>query len=529
MPIDRNNPAIGALSSTLAAAQADIARRIQGVSASYRAAERHRLSDSRARSYQRFAGTADSHLTQPDRDELIARSRDADRNYAIARSLVDQHVDLIAGDGFTPKPNTGDKAVDKRISALWKRWCQRPEVTGRFDYDRTTEVAVRHVALDGAVLVAPTELDQVQLIGAQRLRSPGGTWDSLEWRGGIRIGQYGQPVEYNVVEWQSQGRGVKPTSGRRLRVVPNRTSPFLLACNRLEDQYVGEPMLAPILEDLGQTQDLMESVHQAAHMAALMAFVHTTMDGTGTANMLGAQDQSDYDGLGAPTTRQVAAVGDAGVYTLRQGETLTALQGAQPTQNYADMIRLNIRLLGAATCLPLELSLLSFDQSNFHGALAAIEVAARRAERRQDWLVAEMHTPLYEWQVECWAADGLLGENAASMPADALFNVDWRYPRRLVVDPKREAEVFQIMHRMGGMSLRDLRGDWEELMQQIAEEQARMRELGIRVETTPGSKPVASAAGPGAAGADAGEAGGDDENGEGSRAEEARRIRLAGN
>ena len=475
------------LASAVATAQADVARRLDGVSASYRAAERHRLSDSRSRNLRGVAGTADSHLRQSDRDELISRSRDADRNYPIARSLIEQHVDLIAGDGFVPKPDTGNDKVDRELAERWHEWAQRPEVTGRYDYDRLTEVAVRHVALDGGLLMVPTELGLAQMVGVQRLRSPAGAWDSLEWRGGIRLGQYGQPLEYNVVEWRSDGRGVKTIDGRRLAVTPNYESPFVLANTRTEDQYVGEPLLAPVLEDIGQLQDLMESVHQAAHMAALLAFVHKTMDPTGTVDMLGGEDQTQYNADGSSRVRSVADQGDAGVYTLRQGEELTAVQGAQPQQNYAEMIRLNIRLIGAAACLPLELAMLSFDQSNFHGALAAIEVAARRAERKQDALVADLHNRLYRWKVSEWA--GTLP--VESMSARDLFRVEWRYPRRLVVDPKREAEVFGMLHKMGAMPYRDFRSDWEAMLEQVAQEQQKVRELGIVIETTPGSEPIA--------------------------------------
>lgn len=527
-PVAHNPSPMATLSAIMVQAQADIARRIEGVSASYRAAERHRLSDSRARYHRGVAGTADSHLRQSDRDELIARSRDADRNYPIARSLIDQHVDLVVGDGFSPKPDTGDKDVDKAILDLWHQWAERPEVTGRFNYDRLTEAAVRHVALDGGVLMVPTELEQVQMIGVQRLRSPAGAWDSLEWRGGVRVGQYGQPLEFNVVEWQRDGRSVKQTSGRRMAVTPNYESPFLLAYSRVEDQYIGEPALAPVLEDIGQQQDLIESVNQNMHVAALMALVHTTQDPTGTASMMGARDQTD------PVTsevRKLAPVGDSGIYTLLPGEDLKAVQGAQPTQNYTDVLLLNFRLIGAALCLPLELGILGFHQSNFHGALAAVEVAARRAERRQDWLVSEMHNPLYRWQVSGWAEAGLLGKSAKSMESGRLYKVEWRYPRRLVVDPKREAEVFQIMRKMGAMSLRDHRPDGDEVLRQIAHEEKLARELGVTIERTPGASPaqVTEPEG-GEGGSEDGGDGGDEGDGvqDQDQSQQGGRVRLVG-
>lgn len=481
---------LAALSAIMANAQADIGRRIDGISASYRAAERHRLSDSRSRHLRGVAGTLDSHLRQSDRDELIARSRDAWQNYPVARSMIEQHVGLIVGDGFTPQPDTGSDGVDRAIAQLWHEWAESPEVTGRWDYDGMTEAALRHAALDGATVVVPTELGLTQIVGAQRLRSPAGTWDSLEWRGGVRVGEHGQPLEMNIVEWQSDGRSVRQTAGRRLPMGRNYESPFLLVHSKLEDQYVGEPLLAPVLEDLGQMQDLMESVDQAAHMAALLAFVHTTMDPSGTAGMLGAQDQTDPV---SSQTRKVAPTGDSGVHTLLPGEDLKAVQGTQPTQNYGDMLRLKIRLLGAAVCLPLELAMLDFSQSNFHGALAAVEVAVREAERRQAWLVNRLHKRLYRWKVGEWADDGLLGGAAQAMDAASLYRCEWRYPRPLVVDPKRAAEVFQIMRKMGAMPLRDLRPDWVEVFQQLAREQAKAAELGVVIEMTPGSHSAAAA------------------------------------
>lgn len=478
---DTTAPALAALSAALARAQADIGRRVDAVGASYRAAERHRLSDSRARNHRAVAGTLDSHLRQTDRDELVARSRDAWQNYPVARSLIERHVDVVVGDGFEPQPNTGVDAVDREIKERWQEWCEAPEVTGRWNYDGLTAAAVRHKALDGACVFVLTDRGQAQLLGAQRLRNPAGAWDSLSWRGGLRLGGFGEILEMNVAEWMADGRGVRATSGRRLDVTPNYESPFLYSHTLLEDHYIGEPILAPVLEDLGQLQDLIESVNQAAHLAALLAFVHTTLDPRGTANMLGAVDQADPGSGGG--TRSVAPVGDSGVYTLRPGESLTAVQGAQPTQNHADMVRLQIRQIGAALCVPLELAMLDFSVSNFHGALAAIEVCRRDAEKAQTMLVGRVHQRLYRWKVSEWS--GTLP--VESMAARDLYRVDWRYPMPLVLDPKRAAEVFTEMRKVGAMPLRDLRGDWAEVLEQIAREERTARELGVVVERTPGS------------------------------------------
>lgn len=467
------------------------ARRVGRATASYRAARRDRWTDSRARSgangaggYALRSGTFDSHLREPDRDELVVRSRDAYRNYPIARSLVEQHVTLVCGDGFSPTPSTDDTDIDKRIAELWAEWSEDCDVRGELDCDAMVEVVCRQAAVDGDLAAVPLKSERVQLIDGQLLRNPGGKSDTLEWRGGVKVDGFGRPVMMNVAQWSSDGRTVQTTKdGTPLELTGGYESPMLLSRVRWSSQTRGEPALAPVLEDLGQLQDYIESVEQAAHMHALVAYAHFSSEPGGTRTSTGAEEGVDALGRGY----DVARMSGPAILPFAQGDRFEAVQSSQPSDKHKELVRERVRLIGAALGLPLEIGLLAFDESNYHGALAALEIAKRGIERTQDWIVRAFLQRLYRWRVDDWAEAGLLGEKAFEMEPRQLYKVDWRYPKPLAVDPKRDADVYAIMSGRGAMSIRDLRPDWMPLQDQIARERERAASKGIAIEATPGS------------------------------------------
>jgi len=468
------------LAAGVRAGRAEAVRRLLGPQAYYQAARPARTDPWRLRLGVR-GGSAASHLPQGDRDRLIAASRDAWRNTPIGRAVTEAWVMLVAGDGYRPEPMTGDPVVDDELATRWQELGTELDVAGVLDADALVQVALRHALLDGDVLIRPVVhagRRAVQLVDAERVRNPGDTIDDAEWRQGVRHEPAtGAPIAYGVREWRSDGSGPEHTHSE-WPVLGEAGDPMLFMLAGMAGQTRGEPMLAPVLDDLHRLADYVQSVEAAAHLAALVQFAHVSADPAGTERMLGAE----------ATPGGAAATGDAGplatlqpasVFTLAPGEDLKAVQASQPSTGFGDLVTHRTRAIAAAVGLPLELVQLDFSLANYSGTLGAIEAAMRRARPVQQRVAATLLKRVWAWVSAQWMAEMGLGERPA--------RCRWRLPARLAVDPLRDAKTFELAQRTAMGSLRDFRSDWIEATAQIAAERELREELGVRPEITPGA------------------------------------------
>lgn len=479
----------------LGAMQRRAAERV--VRASYRAAQRHRLSPSRMAS---SAGTFDSHLTTAERDQLIRRARDLHRNDPVARGMVERRVNLTVGSGFRPRATTADPAWNDAHRELWRQWHFSCEHRDLQDFDDLTRSIVRQRLVDGDVVVLPVaETGRLQLVDAERLRNPGDAYDSLEWRGGVWTDRTGRPMALNIVQWTDQG---KTASGndRLLAIDPNALgNPWLFGRIDWSSQTRGESPLATVAEDFGRLRDYIESVEEASHLFALVAFVHKTDDPRGAARAMGATTEVDEDGLAYTS----GLLRGGAISYIGLNESMEAVQSSQPMAEFDPFVRARMRFIGSAMGMPIELAMLDFSQSNFHGALAAVEVAMEDLRDERRWLTGCLRK-VYLWKTRQWIEQGLL-EDRPDWESHR-----WTPPRRVVLEPMRQAKVDAQRLEKGISTYEDVLEaegrDWEEVFEQRAEEKRRMAELGIDVAVTPGAGSAAGAANGGKAGTQPGNA-----------------------
>lgn len=84
---------------------------------------------------------------------LRNRARDAARNTWWGARIKSVMVAEAVGAGFTPKFNTGNKALDKKALAAWKRWAKKCDAEGQLTFNGLTALGVGTIVESGEVLV----------------------------------------------------------------------------------------------------------------------------------------------------------------------------------------------------------------------------------------------------------------------------------------------------------------------------------------------------------------------------------------
>lgn len=150
-----------------------------------------------------------------DRDRIRARARDLERNSDILNADLLAFRRNVVGRGFTLRPQTGDEALNDRLSALWKRWCRARncDVTGQQSLTELLRMMVTRKKVDGGVLLYKCYVSgrllplTVQLLEVDELddmsQSPKRAGNRVI--GGVEYDKYARPVYYHIRQYDLDG------------------------------------------------------------------------------------------------------------------------------------------------------------------------------------------------------------------------------------------------------------------------------------------------------------------------------------
>lgn len=449
---------------------------------SYDATRTHRL---QPRIGQHRAATVESHLDRDERERQIRIARDLMRNRPIAQAMVNRVVDLEIGPGFTPQATTADEDWNRAAEEVFGAWAEDPasfDVAGVLDLTEHLRVIERQAIVDGDVAVLRLSSGQVQLIEAERVVNPNLAPNSENLINGVEIDLYGRPIAYHVADFDRSGTYIDPKSGRWHPA----SAVELILRPEWSSQRRGEPRLASVADDLARLDDYIESTEEAAHIATMFAAFTRTRDPWLMAEQLGGDLQTHTTEAGDQVQRREVELERGVIGHLEPGEDVVQVKPEHPTTVFDEFCRMRMRMIGVRLDLPLELALLDFSVSNFHGALAAIDVAWTSVESRQRWLIGYLRR-LWRWRIA-------RAINAGDLELrDDWDRVSWTPPARPNLDPSRKAKTDR--EEIAG-NLKTLRAacaergrDWRDVLDQRRLERDLEREYDVEPPVTPGSLP----------------------------------------
>lgn len=448
-------------------------------------------------------------IVNPDKAELQTlreRTQELNRNNPLSSSITDTLMVNVIGQGLQPQSRlrakelgiSAEEAKDLRRQAenIFDRWQKQEKFRNK------QAVAFRKVVEDGEIIAnlpAPENSEawrflrrRVELIEADRLGGAAffreGVFQGIEvdqdtkepkkyW---IRKANL-TTNEYEIPRYEWAGIPARDSRGRPL-ILHN----FLV---KRPGQLRGIPFLAPALVHFKHLGDYFHSTVVTAKLAAFISLVITTSDPTGSiplARQTGLPGAT-LGGGGAP--KEIWE--PASVLRLGLGETATLMDPKNVQESFGPFMEVGQRILGACAGMPYELLLKDFSKTNYSSARAALLEARRWFMFLRAWFGWEHCQPIWELVLEeAYLAGEFHAKNFYQFQ-DEYCRAQWIGGGWGWVDPVKEvgASIAAILARLSTHA-DELAGqgkDWEDVFEQLVQEQQYAKALGLAELATPKS------------------------------------------
>lgn len=464
----------------------------------------NRLTLSMAQSSRSINADLDSSLVI-----LRSRARSLCANYDYARRFLSLVANNIVGpDGPTLQVRATmsngkdlDKVANDAIEWHWGRWGETCDIRGLQTLPQMLQVAVKGSARDGESLVRMVrekslpygtalqllEADRLDEALNQRLSNGNVIRMGVELDGALR------PVAYWVLT-QHPGENYNVATERKHARILAGDLHNLYVSERPE-QVRGYTWMHAVLLRAAHSQGYEEAAVVAARLgASKVGFFKRTGDAAadGIKQLADAVDT---------TTHALQMNAEPGEFMdLPPGYDFTSFDPDYPHQMYGDFVRSCLR--GFASGVDIDYASLSNDRSseNYssirHGALEARDVW----KTGQEWLASRLLRPVYR----DWLATALilgkitLLESGKVLPADKYSKfaeaAKFRGRRWDWVDPLKDAQAAKELISAGLTSRTRIAAaqgeDFEDIVDELAQEQALLDEAGIVTDLQVSSQPA---------------------------------------
>ena len=468
-------------------------------------------------SWRPMAGSPDADLLD-ELSTLVSRSRDLARNHGVAAGAIQTLVDNVVGTGLRLSALPDYKALGKdkdwadswsrKTEALWRSWAETTDCDAarNLTFNGLTTQMFRSGLINGEALALPLWLPQrnqtfattIQLVEPDRLGNPNDRLNDRKIRGGIEVDVYGAPLAYWIAKTHP-GDQLLDVAGhsQEFERIPARTRFGRQRVIHVHDkertgQNRGKPIFTSIMPLFKMLDHYERSEMQAAVVNAMIAaFIETPLDGESISEMFGGSAE-DY--MAARNEWQVKLQGGA-VIPIFPGDKVAPFTPSRPNSAYSSFVENILRHIGTGLNLPFELLMKDFSKTNYSSARAALMEACRYFIGRRHWLATYWAKPVYELWLEEAINKGLIEAPGFYQNKALWCRCKWIGPGRGWIDPVKEAKASKIRLETGLSTLEDecaTQGlDWEEVLEQRAREQAKMRELGLNTETSQHVSPTA--------------------------------------
>jgi capsid protein len=195
----------------------------------------------------------DAVLDKSKRTRAVATARDVRRNFAIARWMVNKHLDFVAT--FSFQARTGNQDLNERLERLMT-WYGKPancDAAGRHSLRKITRLNEAHATVDGDVFQLKLNSGRLQAIEGDRICWPThgakDGMDKADWTHGVKTSTAGRATAYSVCNRRKNGGMEFGRIVQAKNIIPHGyfdrfdqirgISPLISAINSLQDVYEG--------------------------------------------------------------------------------------------------------------------------------------------------------------------------------------------------------------------------------------------------------------------------------------------------
>ena len=371
---------------------------------------------------------------------LRDRSRDLVRNNALAAQAVQVLVNNIVGPGIRPRAASGNKALNKRVDALWRSFAGSCDFYGHTDFHGLLNLAVREMVEAGDILAVKIttpgvgksvplkiQLREIDHLDTGRVQEVAPGYIDQ----GIEFDSAGRRTAYWMFADHPGGTG----RFLRRRFESERIDATRVAhlFERQRVQSRGVPWGAPAmlaLRDLGDWQQA-ELVRKKTE-ACLVGIVF----GDDETQASVAPVVQDSQG------NKVEQFEPGLIAYARGGKDIKFNQPASTAGVY-EWNRVQMHIVASGFRVPYALMTGDLSQNNFSSSRVGLNEFRRMVEQLQWQTVIPMFCePIWRWVIEAAQLAGLL-------PLDAVIPAEWAPPRFEMVNPLQEVQADLLETRAG--------------------------------------------------------------------------------
>ena len=399
----------------------------------------------------------DDHLAQRDRDKLQTATMDQRRNFAVLAWAIRKHCDFVADHNF--QPNTGDKTLNDDLAGIVADWSTPEEFDerqkfGLHEHVRTNE-ALRTIA--GDILIEKLTNGRVQAIEADRIRDPDRPNNKRgdTWKNGVLQNAAGKNISYAVHRRDGNGFTFE-------KILPAEKV-YHFGYFQRHDQARGITEISAAINDFRDVATAKTYALAKMKISQLFGLVLNVED---------------------PTGEEISLADGPFVAELGQNDKAQFLTDATPSTQFDAFMRHVIGISLKSLDLPFNF----YDEAhtNFFGSRAAciLYLMACKPKRRG---VQQKLTHLTRWRFHYETARGKLRLPRNQSVENLKFA--WHPAGMTWFDPSKEATAAEKLISLNLASRAEIRlathgDDWFALTEQIAREQAHLRDLGLAEDPT---------------------------------------------
>jgi len=442
-----------------------------------------------------------------DRETLLARATDLERNDPLAGGAISEMVLSVVGTGLSvrPTPNrtvlgwSQDQAVEwaertKQAYALWADSASECDLARERNFYQLQTMAYRTCQSRGdAFALLPRRAHpgggwklKVQLIEGDRCCNPKGRPDTPECSQGIELDPAtgAQRRVWICTTHPSMARAAAQWNPRDVWGPDGRRQVLHLKHTDRIDVRRGYPLLAPVIATLKQLSRLSESELAAAVVTSFFA-VAIKKNGSSAGPLAGLKSQ----GSGGTFTE----LGPAIVAELQPGEDVQNIAPTRPNGAFDPYWRSMVGQLSMRIGIPPEVLLKKFESSYTAARGALVQFGRFVTVERDQLLAPNFCQPIYE----AWLAEAVLTGrvDAPGFFADPILRSAYSYATWVgdnlpILDPLKEVLAATELVESGfsdyeEQTLRLTGGDWEQTHERLVRQVAKRRRDGLIVDLGP--------------------------------------------
>lgn len=409
---------------------------------------------------------------------LRDRSRDLIRNNPYATAAAREIPAHTVGEGIIPQARGRTRAQTQRIERIAKQWFDTPacDANGRTNFYGLENEAMRAVVESGEVFIRrrrrraedglPVPM-QLQILEADHLDTRRDFWVTEQGNRvlqGIEFDRIGKRVAYYMYR-EHPGevyRGLRSLESVR---VPAEDILHIYRADR-PGQIRGVPWGAPVIVRLKGFDEYEDAQLQRQKVAACFSAFVRDVDPVSQASQ---------------ETTELPEKLEPGLFEfLPGGKDITFAQppGVDGYDEYS-----TVTLHGVSTGFGVPYFVLTGDLRSVNysaGRMGWLSFQRDISQWRWHMLIPQMCNPVWDWFMDAMRVSG---QSREYVPAT------WTPPRREMVDPSREVPAIRDAIRSGQMTqyegIRQMGYDPEDFLDEVAEGNAKMDELGIVLDSDP--------------------------------------------